>query len=163
HEKIQRAKGRRQKDVSARHSSFRFHPVALPSPEPHPMNRSEYLFPNRLNRRQLLALGAAAAAAGISTTGRADDAKPPVRIGSGKWTYTLDESWGQLPQGMSFGFGCGIVVDGKDRIIVTSRSANPCVAIFAPDGKLLETWSKDFGDHVGYTTDQVAATAHGIY
>ncbi len=127
------------------------------------MSASEYLFPKRLTRRELLALGAVAAAGAATSNLLADDTKKPVRIGTGPWTYELDESWGQLPQGMSFGFGCGIVADSKDRIYVTSRSTNPCVAIFSPDGKLLETWSQDFGDRVGYSTDQVAATAHGIY
>ena len=65
---------------------------------------------------------------------------------------------------MKYGFGCGLVVDGEDRIYVTSRSANPCVAIFSKTGKLHETWSKDFGTKVGYTDPaQVSATAHGIY
>ncbi len=127
------------------------------------MNRAEYLFPKRLTRRELLALGAIAAAGAAAPNLLADDARPPVRIGSGPWTFELDESWGQLPPGMNYGFGCGIVVDSQDRVYVTSRSANPCVAIFSADGKLLETWSKDFGDRVGYSPDQVAATAHGIY
>jgi sugar lactone lactonase YvrE len=124
---------------------------------------SEYLFPARLSRRDFIAMGAAAAAtAAIPSMLRADDA-PPARFGSGKWTYTWDQSWGVLPAGMHYGFGCGIVVDSQDRIYVTSRSDSPCVAIFDRDGKLLETWSKDFGDKVGYTTAQVAASAHGIY
>ena len=127
------------------------------------MTRAEYLFPNRLTRRDLLALGVVATAGLSAPKLLAADDKPPVRIGSGAWTYELDEAWGLLPPGMTFGFGCGIVVDSKDRIYVTSRSANPCVAIFDPAGKLLEAWSKDFGDRVGYSPDQVAATAHGIY
>ena len=31
---------------------------------------------------------------------------------------------------MNYGFGCAVVVDGKDRIYVTSRSPNACVVIF---------------------------------
>lgn len=121
---------------------------------------SEYLFPRRFTRRDFLKTGAASAAAlAIPQLSRAADA--PVKIGEGKWTYTLDESWGLLPAGMSYGFGCGIVVDSKDRVYVTSRSTDPCVAIFGPDGKLAETWSKDFGN--GYDPEQVKATAHCIY
>jgi DNA-binding beta-propeller fold protein YncE len=127
------------------------------------MTRAEYLFPNRLTRRDLLALGAVATVGAAAPELLAADAKPPVKVGTGPWTYELDESWGQLPAGMNYGFGCGIAADSKDRIYVTSRSTNPCVAIFAADGKLLETWSKDFGDRIGYSLDQVAATAHGIY
>jgi len=121
---------------------------------------SDYLFPHRLTRRDFLKMGAASAAAlAIPQLGRTEEA--PVRIGEGKWTYTLDEGWGQLPEGMGWGFGCGIVVDSKDRVYVTSRSASPCVAIFAPDGKIEETWSKEFGN--GYDPEQVKATAHCIY
>lgn len=126
---------------------------------------NEYLFPRRLTRRDFLAsTGAAAAALTLAPCGRvtAEDA-PPVRIGSGFHTYELDADWGRLPEGMKYGYGCGIIVDGQDRIYVTSRSTNPCVAIFDHDGKLLETWSKDFAEKVGYSTDQVADTAHCLY
>jgi len=123
---------------------------------------SEYLFPKKLTRRDFIAMGAGAAAAS-SLTGLHAEESAPVKIGSGKWTYTLDEKWGQLPQGMSFGLGCGIVVDSKDRILVTTRSESPCVAIFDPAGTLLETWSKDFGDKIGYSPDQIKATAHCVY
>jgi hypothetical protein len=85
-------------------------------------------------------------------------------LGSGKHSYTLDENWGKLPQGMKYGFGCALVVDSQDRIFVTSRSASPCVAIFGKDGALLETWSKEFASDVGFEKpEQVAATAHGLY
>ncbi len=128
---------------------------------------SEFLFPNRLTRRDFLRWsGAAGAVAGLGSvnTEAAEDKKPPVKIGSGKFTYTLDENWGKLPEGMKYGFGCALVVDSKDRVFVTSRSANPCVAIFDNDGQLLETWSKDFADRVGFEKpEQVAATAHGLY
>src|SRR5262245_23054867 len=123
---------------------------------------SEYLFPARLTRRDFLkATGVAAAAAALPRSARAE--QTPVTIGSGKWRYTLDPEWGQLPAGMKYGFGCALVVDSKDRIFVTSRSASPCVAIFDRDGKLLETWSKEFSDKIGYSPDQIAATAHGLY
>lgn len=124
---------------------------------------SDRLFPARLTRRDFVALGAAAVAGAAAPRLWAADEKPPVKLGTGAWTYTLDETWGQLPAGMHYGHGCGIAVDSQDRIFVTSRSNSPCVAIFSPDGKVLETWSKDFGDKVGYSTDQIAATAHGIY
>lgn len=70
---------------------------------------------------------------------------------------------GPITSRNDYGFGCGIVVDSKDRIYVTSRSTNPCVAIFNRNGKLLETWGNDFADKVGYSLDQVKDTAHCLY
>lgn len=128
------------------------------------MQTSEYLFPRRLTRRDFLKTTAVAAAALTSPlSARAKEKPAPVRLGSGPWTYTLDESWGTLPEGMKYGYGCGIVVDSKDRVYVTSRSTSPCVAVFNRQGKLLETWSSDFADKVGYTTAQVKDTAHCLY
>lgn len=135
------------------------------------MRNDRLLFPNKLSRRDFLqqaGFAAGAAAAGSSLLGsgnraHAAAAEKPVVIGSGKWTYTLDPTWGQLPSGMTYGFGCAVVVDSQDRVYVTSRSESPCVAVFDKDGKLLETWSKDFADKVQFSTAQVKATAHGLY
>ncbi len=125
---------------------------------------SDFLFPARVTRRDFLkAAGATATIAAVPNLARADEKKEPVKIGTGKFTYTLDENWGTLPAGMKYGLGCALVVDSQDRIFVTSRSASPCVAIFDKEGKLLETWSKDFADNIGFDTNQVAATAHGLY
>jgi hypothetical protein len=90
-------------------------------------------------------------------------AKAPATFGGGRFIYTLDENWGKLPAGMKYGYGCGVVVDSRDRIYVTSRSENPCVAIFDKEGKLLETWSNEFAQKVGMNTSNVAATAHCVY
>ena len=78
-------------------------------------------------------------------------------------SYRTIENWGTLPEGMKYGFGCAIVVDGQDRVYVTSRSTSPCVAVFDRDGKLLETWSNEFTGKVGFNTDQYKDTAHGLY
>lgn len=110
-------------------------------------------------RRQFMGSSAALLCAGVAV-GR-DDVE--VRLGHGTAQYQLDSAWGILPDGMKYGYGCAIVVDGRDRIIVTSRSVNPCVAIFDSSGKLLETWSKELSDQVGYTVGQIKDTAHGLY
>lgn len=124
---------------------------------------NDYLFPLRLTRRDFLQMGGAAAAAvAMPCLGEAA-AKAPVTFGRDKFIYTLDESWGKLPAGMKYGYGCGVVVDSRDRIYVTSRSENPCVAIFDKEGKLLETWSNEFAQKVGMNTSNVAATAHCVY
>src|SRR5438874_1620031 len=125
------------------------------------MLSGDYLFPRRLTRRDFLHTAAAGLALAGSAAAR--DASGPVRVGSGKFTYTLDETWGTLPAGMKYGLGCALVVDAKDRIFVTSRSASPCVAIFDRAGQLLETWSNDFTEKVGFNPQQYVATAHGLY
>src|SRR5215472_3863878 len=129
------------------------------------MSSYEYLFPNRLTRRDFVKL-AASAAAGLAAPEFSRAEVPPtapVRFGSGEHTYELVQDWGQLPAGMKYGFGCGVIVDSQDRVFVTSRSTSPCVAIFGKDGKLLETWSEDFAGRVGLTVDQVKNTAHCLY
>jgi peptidylamidoglycolate lyase len=128
------------------------------------MNSNEYLFPNRLTRRDFVKMaGAASVALGLPGLGRAEEPAKPVRFGSGHHTYELVEGWGTLPEGMTYGYGCGVVVDSKDNVYVTSRSANPCVSIFDRDGNLLETWSKEFGEKIGYSPDQIKETAHCLY
>src|SRR6266478_7311931 len=125
------------------------------------MYSSEYLFPHRLTRRDFLKLsGIAAAGLTLPALSQGSDTRLLARIGSGANTYEAVEGWGELPAGMKYGFGCSVVVDSKDRVYVTSRSSNPCVAVFDRDGKLLETWSNDFADKVGYTTEQVKEKAH---
>ncbi|MGH7969937.1 MAG: twin-arginine translocation signal domain-containing protein, partial [Limisphaerales bacterium] len=92
------------------------------------MHTNQFLFPHRLTRRDFLKTSAAAAA-GLAASGvpsRADEAKAPVRVGHGQHTYEWVENWGKLPPGMKYGFGCGVVVDSRDRLFVTSRSASTC-------------------------------------
>ncbi len=127
------------------------------------MQTNEYIFPRRLNRRDFVKM-AGAATAGMAFAGCQTTKQPlGAQIGSGYHTYRAVEGWGQLPAGMTYGLGCGVVVDSKDRVYVTSRSTNPCVAIFDRNGKLLETWGQEFADQVGFTTTQVKDTAHCLY
>jgi peptidylamidoglycolate lyase len=126
---------------------------------------SEFLFPHRLTRRDFLKRSGAAAA-GLAASAipiKAADKKDPVRIGNGYHTYEWVDDWGKLPAGMNYGFGCGVIVDSKDRVYVTSRSKSPCVAIFNRAGELLETWSSEFAEKVSLSTEQVADTAHCLY
>jgi hypothetical protein len=133
------------------------------------MHTCAYLFPHRQTRRDFLKWTAAAATAattaglGWPEPASAKDTKPPVRIGSGHHTYEAVEGWGKLPAGMEYGLGCGVIVDSQDHVYVTSRSTNPCVAIFDHRGKLLETWSSDFAENVSLTKAQVKDTAHCLY
>ena len=134
------------------------------------MHTNEYLFPVRQTRRDFLKLAGAttaALAAGLSIPGCATapekPVKPGVRIGSGYHTYEVVEGWGQLPAGMKYGFGCGVVVDGQDRVYVTSRSTNPAVAVFDRKGNLIETWGNEVAGLFGLSPAQVKDTAHGLY
>ena len=128
------------------------------------MKTNEFIFPRRLTRRDFMKMaGVASAALALPGLGRAADSSAPVRIGSGYHTYESVPGWGELPAGMKYGFGCGVIVDSKDRVYVTTRSESPCVTIFDRDGKLLESWSNDFAEKVGYSTAQVKATAHCLY
>ena len=64
---------------------------------------------------------------------------------------------------MKYGLGCAIVVDSQGphyRHVAIGQSMR---GHLRRDGKLLETWSKEFSDKVGFTPQQVAATAHGLY
>jgi hypothetical protein len=128
---------------------------------------ADFLFARKTTRRDFLwttsaALGVAASWNALGNSARAAEGKP-VTIGQGSATYTLDDSFGKLPDGKTYGFGCAIVVDSKDNVYVTSRSANAPVAIFDKDGKLVEIWEKQLTEAVGYTPEQIKATAHGLY
>src|SRR5262245_26208708 len=114
---------------------------------------------SRLFHRRTFLQTAAAAVAGLATGIKPARATSGVGIGEGSPAYVVEEAWGQLPAGMAWGWGCGIVVDARDRVDVTSRSTNPCVAVFGPAGALLETWTKDLPRRLGYGPDQFAATA----
>ncbi len=128
------------------------------------MQTSEYLFPHRLNRRDFIKLAACTATTlALPPLAQAETSSGPGYLGSGAHKYEPVRGWGQLPSGMKYGFGCGIVVDSRDRVYVTSRSTNPAVAVFDRDGTLLETWGDDFADKVGYKPEQVKDTAHCLY
>ena len=80
------------------------------------MHTNDHLFPQRLTRRDFLktaGVATATAAFGLTAPGAAHGRKKkaPVRIGGGYYTYEAVEGWGQLPAGMKYGLGCGVVVD----------------------------------------------------
>ncbi len=124
--------------------------------------KNERIFPRRLSRRDFLKwTGVASAAFSLPTLSRAEKAAP-VRMGSGYHTYELVEDWGKLPNGGSYGIGCGIVVDGKDRVYVLTRTKGGLV-IFNRNGKLLEVWQEDDAVAKGVADGTFTATAHGLY
>lgn len=123
------------------------------------MSRKGETSRNRLTRREFLA-ATGVALAGLATHNFANAEaievieaikKSPTTIGSGYYTYQLVEGWGQLPKGLKYGWGMGIVADSADRIYVHSRSEYS-VVVFDREGKLLSTWGAEF-----------AETGHGLY
>ena len=63
-------------------------------------------------------------------------------FGQGKYTYEVQEGWGQLPDGWEFGWIPAVAVDSQDRIYVNSRSEHPMV-VFDRDGNFLASWGED--------------------
>ena len=72
-------------------------------------------------------------------------------VGSGKYTYTLEENWAQLPEGMTMGNASAVATDSQDRVYVFQRK-DPPVLIFGPGGNYLGSWGVRAIDE-----------AHGIY
>ncbi len=107
-----------------------------------------------MTRREFLTrTGAAIAGLAVAGMASASEEKKaaPVRIGSGYYTYELVEGWGQLPPGMHYGWGCGVVVDARDRVYVHTRSQQ-AVVVFDRHGKILTDWGAEF-----------AQNGHGLY
>jgi sugar lactone lactonase YvrE len=64
-------------------------------------------------------------------------------VGSGKFTYEVDKSWGRRDGGVpSFGVSQGVSGDSKDRVYVFQRSPVAQMMVFDRDGKLLSTWGE---------------------
>ena len=74
-----------------------------------------------------------------------------MTFGKGKHTYEVQEGWGQLPAGWSFGWIPAVAVDSHDRIYVYSRSEHPMV-VFDREGNFLGSWGED-----------ILKDAHGIF
>ena len=72
-------------------------------------------------------------------------------VGSGKYTYTLEESWAHLPEGMTMGNASAVATDSENRVYVFQRK-DPPVLIFGPGGNYLGSWGLHAIDE-----------AHGIY
>ena len=72
-------------------------------------------------------------------------------VGSGKYTYEVNENWGKLPEGMSFGEVSAAAVDSQDRVYVFQRK-DPPILVFDRDGNFLDSWG-----------DGSTNFAHGIF
>jgi sugar lactone lactonase YvrE len=74
-----------------------------------------------------------------------------MQVGTGDYTYQVQEHWFNLPAGWSFGWIPAVAVDSQDRVYVYSRSEHPMV-VFDREGNFLSAWG-----------DEVLKDAHGIF
>jgi DNA-binding beta-propeller fold protein YncE len=69
-----------------------------------------------------------------------------LELGTGRFTYRVEQSWAHLPEGLAFGDVAGVGVDSRDRVYVFSRSAHP-IAVFESDGRFVGSWGGDVFRH----------------
>ena len=83
-------------------------------------------------------------------------------LGSGHYTYTVQENWAKLPEGESFAMVSAIATDSQDRVYAFQRK-DPPVLIFDRDGNLQDSWGNGsfvfahgfyIEDDVVYVTDR---------
>ena len=64
-----------------------------------------------------------------------------VTLGSGSYTYEVEEGWGNLPDGWSFKECAAAGVDAQDNVYVFNRGEHPMV-VFDKDGNFLRSWGE---------------------
>jgi len=72
-------------------------------------------------------------------------------LGCGSHQYELDENFGKLPEGRTYGYTHGVVEDAQGRIFIHNQS-KASFYIFDKEGQLLESWGSAY-----------AAGAHGLH
>ena len=85
-----------------------------------------------------------------------------VILGSGAYTYRVEEHWLKLPAGMELGDCAAVAVDRHDRVYLFNRGPNPMIVVDA-EGNFLDSWGREHfrnphGLHIGsddciYCTD----------
>jgi DNA-binding beta-propeller fold protein YncE len=63
------------------------------------------------------------------------------RLGSGKWSFEVQESWAKIPDEIVLGDCAAVGVDSKDNVYAFNRGDHP-IAVFDQDGNLLRTWGE---------------------
>lgn len=61
-------------------------------------------------------------------------------VGSGKYTYEVNEDWARLPEGWAMP-AAAVGVDSQDRVYCFNRSENP-VIVFDREGNYLDSWGQ---------------------
>lgn len=62
-----------------------------------------------------------------------------MRFGSEEISFTVEENWGKLPEGWSFGHVIGVAVDEKDNVYVLNRGEHQLI-VFDRRGNFLKSW-----------------------
>ena len=60
-------------------------------------------------------------------------------VGSGKHTFSVDENWARLPQGVDV-MAASVTVDSQDNVYCFSRVKEHPVVVFDRDGNFLRSW-----------------------
>jgi DNA-binding beta-propeller fold protein YncE len=66
---------------------------------------------------------------------------PRLTVGSGAFTYRVEEHWGRLPEGWAFKDVAAVGVDADDRVYVFNRGAHPMI-VFDRAGNFLRSWGE---------------------
>ena len=68
-----------------------------------------------------------------------------AEAGSGQCKYDLNEDWGKLPSGSSWGRVTGVAVDSQERVYVCQQLKDPPILVFDKDGNY---YVADQGNHL---------------
>jgi DNA-binding beta-propeller fold protein YncE len=63
------------------------------------------------------------------------------RLGSGEWSFEVDDTWANVPDEIVLGDCAAVGVDSKNNVYAFNRGDHP-VAVFDNDGNLLRTWGE---------------------
>jgi len=65
----------------------------------------------------------------------------PAILGRGDYRYRVEDKWGDLPEGWSYGEVAAVATDDQDRVYVFNRGDHPMV-VFDADGTFLSSWGE---------------------
>jgi DNA-binding beta-propeller fold protein YncE len=88
-------------------------------------------------------------------------------VGTGKYTYRLEQDWAKLPPGEEFGTVSAVATDSQDRVYAFQRK-DPPVVVFDRNGNYLSAWGHGnfenphgifIADDIVYLTDREGSVA----